>query len=46
MDLPEGLRWLGFETVTHHVYRNALTFIARKPPNLVEFVPRGGTEST
>ena len=31
MDLPEGLRWLGFETVTHHVYRNAVTFISRRP---------------
>ena len=31
MDLPEGLRWLGFETVTHHLYRNALTFVSTKP---------------
>ena len=32
MDLPEGLRWLGFETVTHHGYRNAITFVSQKPP--------------
>jgi SAM-dependent methyltransferase len=31
IDLPEGLRWLGFETVTHHTYRNAVTFVSRKP---------------
>jgi SAM-dependent methyltransferase len=31
MDLPESLRELGFETVTHHGYRNAITFISRKP---------------
>jgi SAM-dependent methyltransferase len=31
MDLPEGLRLLGFETVTHHGYRNAITFISTKP---------------
>jgi SAM-dependent methyltransferase len=32
MDLPETLRELGFETVTHHGYRNAITFVSRKPP--------------
>jgi SAM-dependent methyltransferase len=32
MDLPESLRELGFETLTHHGYRNAITFISRKPP--------------
>jgi SAM-dependent methyltransferase len=31
MDLPESLREIGFETVTHHGYRNAITFISRKP---------------
>jgi SAM-dependent methyltransferase len=31
MDLPESLRELGFETLTHHGYRNAITFISRKP---------------
>ena len=31
MDLPEGLRWVGFETLTHHLYRNAITFISRAP---------------
>ena len=31
MDLPENLRELGFETVTHHGYRNAITFVSRKP---------------
>jgi SAM-dependent methyltransferase len=31
MDLPESLRELGFETVTHHGYRNAITFISRRP---------------
>ena len=36
MDLPEGLRWLGFETMTHHLYRNAVTFISRKPAAAAE----------
>ena len=31
MDLPERLRELGFETATHHGYRNAVTFVSRKP---------------
>jgi SAM-dependent methyltransferase len=31
MDLPEQLRELGFETVTHHGFRNAITFVSRKP---------------
>jgi SAM-dependent methyltransferase len=31
MDLPDQLRELGFETVTHHGYRNAITFVSRKP---------------
>jgi SAM-dependent methyltransferase len=31
MDLPEELRGLGFETVAHHGYRQAVTFVARKP---------------
>jgi SAM-dependent methyltransferase len=31
MDLPESLRELGFETVTHHGYRKAITFISRRP---------------
>jgi SAM-dependent methyltransferase len=31
MDLPEQLRPLGFETVVHHGYRNAITFVSRKP---------------
>jgi SAM-dependent methyltransferase len=31
MDLPEQLRGIGFETVTHHGYRNAITFVSRKP---------------
>jgi SAM-dependent methyltransferase len=31
MDLPESLRELGFETSTHHGYRNAITFVSRKP---------------
>jgi SAM-dependent methyltransferase len=31
MDLPEELRELGFETVTHHGYRQAVTFVSRKP---------------
>lgn len=31
MDLPEHLRELGFDTVTHHGYRNAITFESRKP---------------
>lgn len=31
MDLPEQLRELGFETVTHHGYRSAVTFVSRKP---------------
>ena len=31
MDLPETLRELGFETVTHHGYRNAITFVSQKP---------------
>jgi len=31
MDLPEALRELGFETTTHHGYRNAITFVSRKP---------------
>lgn len=30
MDLPERLRELGFSTVTHHGYRGAVTFVARK----------------
>jgi SAM-dependent methyltransferase len=37
MDLPEQLRELGFDTVTHHGYRNAITFVARKPAS-----PRAG----
>jgi SAM-dependent methyltransferase len=32
MDLPEELRGVGFETVTHHGYRNAVTFASRRPP--------------
>jgi SAM-dependent methyltransferase len=31
MDLPERLRELGFQTTTHHGYRNVVTFCARKP---------------
>jgi SAM-dependent methyltransferase len=31
MDLPESLREVGFETTTHHGYRNAITFVSRKP---------------
>jgi SAM-dependent methyltransferase len=31
MDLPEQLRQIGFDTVTHHGYRNAITFVSRKP---------------
>ena len=31
MDLPENLRHMGFETVAHHGYRNAITFASRKP---------------
>lgn len=31
MDLPERLRPLGFETVTHHGYREAVTFVSRRP---------------
>jgi hypothetical protein len=31
MDLPEQLRELGFETFTHHGYKNAVTFVSRKP---------------
>ena len=31
MDLPEQLRELGFETVTHHDYKNAVTFVSRRP---------------
>lgn len=31
MDLPERLNELGFETSTHHGYRNAITFVSRKP---------------
>lgn len=31
MDLPEQLRELGFETVTHHGYKNAVAFVSRKP---------------
>ena len=31
MDLPEQLREIGFETVTHHGYRNAITFVSSKP---------------
>jgi SAM-dependent methyltransferase len=31
MDLPEELRELGFETATHHGYRQAVTFVSRKP---------------
>jgi SAM-dependent methyltransferase len=34
MDLPEQLREIGFDTVTHHGYRNAITFVSLKPPNL------------
>ena len=30
MDLPEQLRELGFETMTHHGYQNAITFASRK----------------
>lgn len=33
MDLPEQLNELGFETRTHHGYRNAVTFVSRKPAN-------------
>ena len=40
MDLPEQLRELGFETVTHHGYRNAITFDSRKP-----IQPRDGDAS-
>ena len=35
MDLPEQLREIGFETRTHHGYRNAVTFVSRKPANMV-----------
>lgn len=31
MDLPEQLRELGFETATAHGYRQAVTFVSRKP---------------
>ena len=31
MDLPDQLRELGFETATHHGYRQAVTFVSRKP---------------
>jgi SAM-dependent methyltransferase len=31
MDLPEKLRGLGFETVTHHGHTYAVTFASRKP---------------
>lgn len=31
MDLPDNLRELGFETVVHHGYRQAVTFASRKP---------------
>ena len=31
MDLPEDLRGLGFETVTHHGHTYAVTFVSRKP---------------
>ena len=31
MDLPEELRGLGFETVTHHGHTYALTFVSRTP---------------
>jgi len=31
MDLPEQLRELGFETVTHHGHTYAVTFASRKP---------------
>jgi SAM-dependent methyltransferase len=31
MDLPDQLRGLGFETFTHHGYRQAVTFVSRKP---------------
>jgi SAM-dependent methyltransferase len=33
MDLPEQLREIGFETCAHHGYRNAVTFVSRKPAN-------------
>jgi SAM-dependent methyltransferase len=33
MDLPESLRGLGFTTAVHHGYRNALTFVATRPPD-------------
>jgi SAM-dependent methyltransferase len=31
MDLPDQLREVGFETATHHGFRNAVTFASRKP---------------
>ena len=31
MDLPEDLRAIGFETVAHHGYRNAITFVSTRP---------------
>ena len=31
MDLPELLRDVGFTTVVHHGYRNAVTFVATRP---------------
>ncbi len=31
MDLPEKLRELGFETATHHGYKQAVTFVSRRP---------------
>jgi hypothetical protein len=31
MDLPEVLRGVGFATVVHHGYRNAVTFVATRP---------------
>lgn len=33
MDLPENLRVIGFDTLTHHGYRQAMTFASRKPRN-------------
>lgn len=31
MDLPERLAALGYDTVTHHGFRHAVTFVSRKP---------------
>jgi len=41
IDLPEQLRELGYDTVTHHGYRNAITFAARKPTGAPAAGPSG-----